>query len=204
MNYRKKRNINTTGYLDGATTANNPYNIIPGDGNSTTITMDGVSTPIMANGEYLPPNSGEYFFDDPYVLETPYRSKQTFSMGGPKDTNPWNPYKQLPGVIERVRSGELTSEEAGTYLKSWRTTPEGTQYMEKNFNKVFGPSNSLLGMYDNNTQTFFRYDGKEAARAKVNQPDEDLNSSRKDLENFLKQRGLSPTNIFRKGGSRKC
>lgn len=67
-------NINTTGYLDGASTANNPYNIIPG-GN---ITMQGVNQPIMAtaikNGKIgkrrLMQPGKDYNFDADYVYET--------------------------------------------------------------------------------------------------------------------------------------
>lgn len=57
--------INRTGYLKGAPTANNPVNIIP----SGHITTQGMAGPISANGIVLHPNTGDYHFDTPYVVE---------------------------------------------------------------------------------------------------------------------------------------
>jgi hypothetical protein len=73
--YGEGGNINTTGYLDGADTANNPYNIIPGGD----ITMDGVSRRIVATpikqghyGESIVMEPGQdYKFDADYVHEVP-------------------------------------------------------------------------------------------------------------------------------------
>lgn len=68
--------INNTGYLQGASTASNPYNIIP----SGIITMDGVNQGIYANGQYLPPNSGTYQFPGNQTLET-----KTYNIGDELD-----------------------------------------------------------------------------------------------------------------------
>lgn len=73
--------INQTGYLDGAPTANNPMNIIPGQNGMTNITMDGVSSPIIANGQILPPNSGNYLFPGNSVVEEPlYKVGKSYNL----------------------------------------------------------------------------------------------------------------------------
>jgi hypothetical protein len=61
--------VNKTGYLKGAKTAKNPVNIIP----SNLITTQGMAFPIKANGKTLYPNTGQYKFDTPYVVETPLK-----------------------------------------------------------------------------------------------------------------------------------
>lgn len=61
--------VNKTGYLKGAKTAKNPVNIIP----SNLITTQGMAFPIKANGKTLYPNTGQYKFNTPYVVETPLK-----------------------------------------------------------------------------------------------------------------------------------
>lgn len=73
-------NINNTGYLQGTPTAQNPYNIIPGQNGITPITMNGVNQGIYANGQYLPPQSGTYQFPGNQVLET-----RTYNIGDELD-----------------------------------------------------------------------------------------------------------------------
>ena len=63
--------VNKTGYLKGAKTAKNPVNIIP----SNLITTQGMAFPIKANGKTLYPNTGQYKFPTPYVVETPLKQK---------------------------------------------------------------------------------------------------------------------------------
>lgn len=69
-------NVNTTGYLEGSPTENNPYNIIP----SPNITMEGVNQPInaipMTNGNFgkpvkMKPGLNYYFPNADQVLEIP-------------------------------------------------------------------------------------------------------------------------------------
>ena len=67
--------VNNTGYLKGAKTAKNPVNIIP----SNIITTQGMAFPIKANGKTLYPNTGQYKFPTPYVVETPLKQKGTKS-----------------------------------------------------------------------------------------------------------------------------
>jgi len=61
--------VNKTGYLKGAKTAKNPVNVIP----SNLITTQGMAFPIKANGKTLYPNTGQYKFNTPYVVETPLK-----------------------------------------------------------------------------------------------------------------------------------
>lgn len=96
--------INTTGYLDNVSTNTNLVNIIP----SNHITMNGVSQPIYANGQLLQPNSGDYIFDTPYVIEEPamnnkikvkikgIKANNGISIGPEGDLKPLsnNPYSQ--------------------------------------------------------------------------------------------------------------
>lgn len=76
--------LNNTGYLDNASTRNNPFNIIP----SNSITMNGVSQPLLAIPNsgvptVLQPNSGNYSFPGAkYVAEIPLRR---FQQGGQAD-----------------------------------------------------------------------------------------------------------------------
>ena len=63
--------VNKTGYLKGAKTAKNPVNIIP----SSLITTQGMAFPIKANGKTLYPNTGQYKFPTPNVVETPLKKK---------------------------------------------------------------------------------------------------------------------------------
>lgn len=63
--------VNKTGYLKGAKTAKNPVNVIP----SNLITTQGMAFPIKANGKTLYPNTGQYKFNTPYVVETPLKQK---------------------------------------------------------------------------------------------------------------------------------
>jgi hypothetical protein len=63
--------VNKTGYLKGAKTAKNPVNIIP----SSLITTQGMAFPIKANGKTLYPNTGQYKFPTPNVVETPLKQK---------------------------------------------------------------------------------------------------------------------------------
>jgi hypothetical protein len=65
--------VNKTGYLKGAKTAKNPVNIIP----SSLITTQGMAFPIKANGKTLYPNTGQYKFPTPNVVETPLKKKGT-------------------------------------------------------------------------------------------------------------------------------
>lgn len=65
--------VNKTGYLKGAKTAKNPVNVIP----SNLITTQGMAFPIKANGKTLYPNTGQYKFNTPYVVETPLKQKGT-------------------------------------------------------------------------------------------------------------------------------
>lgn len=67
--------VNKTGYLKGAKTAKNPVNIIP----SNIITTNNMAFPIKANGKTLYPNTGQYKFPTPYVVETPLKQKGTKS-----------------------------------------------------------------------------------------------------------------------------
>lgn len=68
---KKKLNISTSGYLETSKDKNNSYNIIP----SNIITTDGMAFPIIANGEYLTPNTGEYHFPNATsVIETPAKN----------------------------------------------------------------------------------------------------------------------------------
>jgi hypothetical protein len=85
--------VNKTGYLKGAKTAKNPVNIIP----SNLITTQGMAFPIKANGKTLYPNTGQYKFPTPNVVETPLKQKGTKSTKanpiptpslGPAFTNP--------------------------------------------------------------------------------------------------------------------
>lgn len=85
VGYYKKGGINDTGYLDGAETANNDYNIIPG-GN---ITMQGVSKPVMAipikGNKMLSPTimlpGTDHQFDADMVLETMFKKGGTYKLG---------------------------------------------------------------------------------------------------------------------------
>jgi hypothetical protein len=65
--------VNKTGYLKGVKTAKNPVNIIP----SSLITTQGMAFPIKANGKTLYPNTGQYKFPTPNVIETPLKQKGT-------------------------------------------------------------------------------------------------------------------------------
>ncbi len=68
--------VNKTGYLKGAKTAKNPVNIIP----SSLITTQGMAFPIKANGKTLYPNTGQYKFPTPNVVETPLKQKGALSV----------------------------------------------------------------------------------------------------------------------------
>lgn len=72
--------INQTGYLKGTPTSQNPVNIIP----SGHITTQGMNQPIYANGQLLHPDTGDYHFNTPYVVET--KAKQRW--GGKTPTAP--------------------------------------------------------------------------------------------------------------------
>lgn len=63
--------VNKTGYLKGTKTAKNPVNVIP----SNLITTQGMAFPIKANGKTLYPNTGQYKFNTPYVVETPLKQE---------------------------------------------------------------------------------------------------------------------------------
>lgn len=71
---KKGGNINKLGYLDNSPYRYNPYNII--NTPNGLITMNGVSTPLMAFSElgeskYMPPNSGLHKFGGNRILEIP-------------------------------------------------------------------------------------------------------------------------------------
>lgn len=65
--------INNTGYLEGADTVDNDFNIIP----SNHITTQGMAFPIVANGQILHPNTGDYMFNTSHVMEYPLRGQRS-------------------------------------------------------------------------------------------------------------------------------
>ncbi|GIU70133.1 MAG: hypothetical protein KatS3mg002_1369 [Candidatus Woesearchaeota archaeon] len=73
----KESPVNFTGYLKGSSTVSNPYNLIP----SHTITTTNMAGPILANGQLLLPNTGDYYFEKIPVVE-----KRLFQKGGTIDT----------------------------------------------------------------------------------------------------------------------
>jgi hypothetical protein len=81
--------VNKTGYLKGAKTAKNPVNIIP----SSLITTQGMAFPIKANGKTLYPNTGQYKFPTPNVIETPLKKK--FQEGTEGLNNEDNPSEEI-------------------------------------------------------------------------------------------------------------
>lgn len=102
------KKVNKTGYKDGAKTAKNEYNVIPGQDGYTPITMNGVSQPIYANGQYLQPNSGEYIFPGNFVYETKAQQGATV---------PYTPYSFSPnGQLIPDPYGEF--DENGNFLQS--------------------------------------------------------------------------------------
>lgn len=111
--------INTTGYLKGAKTNRNPVNVIP----SNHITTDGMSGPIMANGQILHPDTGDYLFPHPFVVE------HKLAKGGhtvttpqylsiyPKDKNTLPPMtKSLRG--KKQKGGRHFDPQLGNYMSN--------------------------------------------------------------------------------------
>lgn len=84
--------IDPNGYLESNLDNYTDQKIIPG-GN---ITTEGMAFPIMANGQPLYPNTGEYQFDTPYVVEQPMMQQggqYRFQLGGGvnyENTNEFN------------------------------------------------------------------------------------------------------------------
>ena len=75
QNQKVQDDISKQGYKDNSPYRDNPFNIIQGTPQGTSITMDGVSKRLYATdgqtSKILEPNSGTHFFSGPQVKETP-------------------------------------------------------------------------------------------------------------------------------------
>lgn len=104
--------VDPNGYLESNSENFEDQMIIPG-GN---ITTDGMAFPIMANGQPLYPNTGDYQFDTPYVVEEPMmlyggRYRNGYQQGGtidPRlqqgqnyDRNAWGMYDNASYFVEQ-------------------------------------------------------------------------------------------------------
>lgn len=92
--------VNKTGYLKGAKTAKNPVNIIP----SSLITTQGMAFPIKANGKTLYPNTGQYKFSTPNVVETPLKQKGALSISANNKKQFMEIAKQKPKPIKKEKT----------------------------------------------------------------------------------------------------
>src|ERR1700760_2927991 len=100
--------INQTGYLKGFPTNQNPVNIIP----SGHITTDGMAFPIYANGRLLHPDTGDYHFNSPFVIETKAKKRKggrIFQLGGANTSSPFDarttdPAPYTPQVESDIRT----------------------------------------------------------------------------------------------------
>lgn len=105
-------NVNTTGYLKGAKTNENSYNIIP----SNVITTDNMAFPIKANGVPLMPDTGDYIFDTPNVYEEPLK----YQVGGNTPQVEGVPNGQANAMLEQ---GEVFQQGSGQILKVAESEP---------------------------------------------------------------------------------
>lgn len=127
-------NVNRTGYLKGAKTNSNPYNVIP----SGHITTTGMKFPIFANGKLLMPDTGDYKFNTNSVFETP-----AFYKGG---MNKKVKLKQKP----KMQQGGLTpmnfipqGVNLGTSLLAPNPAYQGTE--NPSFNLASAGNDALAG-----------------------------------------------------------
>ena len=117
--------VNKTGYLKGAKTAKNPVNIIP----SNLITTQGMAFPIKANGKTLYPNTGQYKFNTPYVVETPLKQKGAKNTKAESKSSWFNTpieFGKKPGSIGRYIGKALTLGEEPAKGKGYSITPSTT------------------------------------------------------------------------------
>lgn len=133
--------VDPNGYLESNAANFQDQMIIPG-GN---ITTEGMAFPIMANGQPLYPNTGEYQFDTPYVVEQPmgqYRNGGFFQLGGSLDEAmvQSNAY----GVDPRLQQGKNYDKNA------WGMYDNASYFIENGGNPLQTPNGmgqSFLSQY---------------------------------------------------------
>lgn len=146
--------INRTGYLKGAGTNKNPVNIIP----SAHITTEGMIGPISANGIVLHPDTGDYHFDTPYVIEKKLQkgghtiTTPRYLSTYPNDENTLQPMKK--SLRGKQSGGRHFDPQLGNYMSNIYANggliPLGYPYRGYNDNERGGFSGIMMG-YGGNT-----------------------------------------------------
>ncbi len=118
--------INKTGYLKGAPTSQNSINIIP----SSHITTQGMIGPISANGITLHPNTGDYHFTTPFVVEKKLRrgGKLKYQQGGQEPNGPvsfLNSYFESPEFKKRFMGMGNTDRDYAMQMASFHNERDG-------------------------------------------------------------------------------
>ena len=124
----KKLPVNKTGYLKGAKTAKNPVNIIP----SNLITTQGMAFPIKANGKTLYPNTGQYKFNTPYVVETPLK------QDGSEELKASEAAKFTYRIKDKKRRDTQVADMYNNTLDAFRGDTTGAKRHFKNFFTHYG------------------------------------------------------------------
>lgn len=112
--------VNTTGYLKGYKTNQNPVNIIP-SGHITTQNMTG---PILANGHLLMPDTGDYMFPTSHVIEHKLgkgghtTSTPQYLSTYPNDNNTTPMPKSLRGKKAMQKGGRHFDPQLGNYMSN--------------------------------------------------------------------------------------
>ena len=120
--------VNKTGYLKGAKTAKNPVNIIP----SSLITTQGMAFPIKANGKTLYPNTGQYKFPTPYVVETPLKQE------GSDELKASEAAKFTYRIKDKKRRDTQVRDMYNNTLDAFRGDTTNAKRMFKSFFKSYG------------------------------------------------------------------